>query len=443
MRDAIVFLMVFTTIPFILRRPYIGVIVWCWLSYMNPHRLTWGPAHDFPFAQVIGLVTLIGLLFSSERKRIPITGVTVVWVLFILWMNVSTLFAIFPEQAAEEWDRVMKIQFFSFVSVMLMHGRDRINYLVYIIVASIGFFGVKGGVFGVLTGGSARVYGPAGSFIEDNNGMGLALVMVLPLMIYVFSQLKVRYQRLAMIGVTGLTLVAILSTQSRGAFLAVSATIGYMWWRSKKKLATGLIILFAAPIFWFSMPDSWHERMGTISTYEEDGSAMGRINAWYFAYNLALDHPFTGGGYGVFDPELFQDYAPDPDDYHDAHSIYFEMLGEHGFVGLALFLTLGLLTFLTAGRVIKLVRGNDELHWAGVLGKMLQACLAAYATGGLFLGLAYWDLYYHFVTLTVLLHDHVVRHLRSASADVQPARENLASQRRPLPGVTLRGSSRI
>jgi len=408
-RDAVVFLVVFATIPAILTRPYIGVIVWSWLSYMNPHRLTWGPAHDFPFAQIIGLVTLVGLLFSSERKRIPITGVTVVWLLLVVWFNVTTFFAIIPDQAADEWDRVMKIQFFSFVSVMLMFGRERINYLVGIIVASIGFFGVKGGIFGVLTGGSARVYGPAGSFIEDNNGMGLALVMVMPLMFYVLTRAKERYQRLAMTGVIGLTLVAILSTQSRGAFLAVSATIVYMWWRSKKKLAIGAVILMVAPIFWFSMPDSWHERMGTISTYEQDGSAMGRINAWYFAYNLASDRPLVGGGFRVFDPELFQDYAPDPDDFHDAHSIYFEMLGEHGFVGLALFLALGLLTFLTAGSVIKLTRDDEELRWANLLAKMLQACLAAYATGGLFLGLAYWDLYYHFVALTVLLHDYVVR----------------------------------
>lgn len=414
MRDIVVFLVVFATIPAIFMRPYIGVLVWSWLSYMNPHRLTWGPAHDFPFAQIIGVVTLLALLFSSERKRIPMNGVTVVWLLFVLWMNVTTLFALLEGPANLEWDRVMKIQFFSFISLMLMYGKDRMNYLVAVIVASIGFYSVKGGIFAILTGGSARVYGPAGSFIEDNNGLGLAVVMVLPLMVYVLSRIEHKKLRLAMLGVIGLSVLSILSTQSRGAFLAVSATIAFVWWRSKRKLISGAIILIAAPMFYFSMPQSWHDRMATISTYQEDGSAMGRINAWGFAYNLARDRPLVGGGFRAFDPDLFLTYAPVPDDFHDAHSIYFEVLGEHGFVGLALFLLLGLLTFRSAGKAVSASRDQPGLHWANELGRMLQACLVAYATGGLFLGLAYWDLYYHLVVLSVLLREHVERALQEA-----------------------------
>lgn len=407
MRDALIFLLVFATIPAILLRPYIGVLVWSWLSYMNPHRLAWGMAHDFPFAQIIGLVTLLALLFSSEQKRIPINNTIVVWLAFVVWMNVTTFFALVPDLASIEWDRVMKIQFFSFVSIMLLHGRERIHYLIGVIVASIGFYAVKGGIFSLATGGSGRVYGPTGSFIEDNNSMGLAVVMVLPLMFYIYSQLKQRYLRLGMLAVIGCSVLCILTTQSRGAFLAVSATIAFLWLRSRRKALTGTLILIAAPIFFFSMPEAWHARMATIAEYQEDGSAMGRINAWGYAYNLALDRPLIGGGFRAFDPDLFHDYAPNPDDFHDAHSIYFEMLGEHGFVGLGLFLLLGLLAFRSAGRVIKISKDHEELQWAGTLGKTLQACLAAYATGGLFLGLAYWDLYYHLVALTVLLRDHV------------------------------------
>ena len=416
MRDAIVFLAVFGSIPIILMRPYVGVLMWAWLGYMNPHRLTWGMAHDFPFAQIVGLVTLVALLFSSEKKRIPVNGLIIVWIVFILWMNLTTIFALVPEYARIEWDRVMKIQLFSFVTIMLMHGRERIHYLVAVIVASIGFYSVKGGIFSVLTGGTLRVYGPVGSFLEDNNGMGLAVVMVLPLMFYVFTLMNKRYLRLAMLAVIGFSVLAILTTQSRGAFLSISATVVYLWWRSRRKVAIGVLILAIAPIFWFSMPDQWHERMATITEYQSDGSAMGRINAWGYAYNLALDRPLLGGGYGAFDPDLFQIYAPDPDDHHDAHSIYFEILGEHGFVGLALFLLLGILTFRTTSKVVGMTRGLEDLAWANRLAKMLQACLVAYATGGLFLGLAYWDLYYHFVALAVLLRDHVDRALAPDTA---------------------------
>ncbi len=397
-------------------RPYIGALAWAWLSFMNPHRLAWGAAHDFPFAQIIGLVTIVGLLFSREEKRIPLTNVTIVWLLFVLWMNVSYVFALVPEFAQGEWERVMKIQLFSFVTIMLLPGRERINYFVAVIVASIGFYAVKGGLYAISTGGTGRVYGPVGSFIEDNNGLGLAVVIVLPLIVYILSQLKKQWMRFAMMGVVVLSILAVLTTQSRGAFLAVSATVVYLWWRSKKKVMFGAIVLVAAPIFFFSMPQQWHDRMATITTYEEDGSAMGRINAWYFGWNLAVDRPLVGGGFRAFDPELFQQYAPEPDDFHDAHSIYFEILGEHGFVGLGLFLLLGLLTFRTAGQVIRITQGVEDQEWANALGRALQASLVAYATGGLFLGLAYWDLYYSLIIITVLLRDHIKRSKEPATA---------------------------
>ncbi len=426
MRDILITLMVFATIPAIFYRPYVGVLVWSWLAYMVPHRLAWGFAATFPFAQIVGVVTLISLLFSSEKKRIPINAVTVVWIAYVIWMNITTLFALSPDMAMIEWDRVMKIQLFSFISLMLMYGRDRINYLIIVIVVSIGLYSVKGGLFAFF-GGTGRVYGPSGGFFEDNNSMGLAAVMMLPLMAYLYSIANKRYLKLAMIGVLGFTVLAILSTQSRGAFLAVSTTIAYLWYRSTKKTLIGIVILCAAPVFWFSMPDHWHDRMATIKTYEEDGSAMGRINAWEFAYNVAVDRPIVGGGFRVFQPDNFERYAPDPENFHDAHSIYFEILGEHGFVGLTLFLLLGFLAYRAAGQVIKMTKWNDELGWANMLGRMMQACLVAYATGGLFLGLAYWDLYYHFIVIVVLLREHVNSVLadnrRQIGENLQPAGE--------------------
>jgi probable O-glycosylation ligase (exosortase A-associated) len=380
---------------------------------MNPHRLAWGPAHNFPFAQVIGLVTLVGLLFSREKKTIPINAITIVWIALIVWMNVSTMFALVPDLAAKEWDRVMKIQLFSFVSLMLIYGKQRIDALLAVITASIGFYAVKGGIFAVLTGGSSRVYGPPGGFIEDNNSLGLAIVMIVPLMLYLLSQIKQRNWRIAMIGAVGLSMLAILSTQSRGAFLAVSAMVMWVWLKSSRKFAIGAVIALMVPVFWFAMPDKWHERMATITEYEQDGSAMGRINAWGFAYNVAQDRPMVGGGFRVFVPELFHEYAPVPEDFHDAHSIYFEVLGELGFVGLALFLLLGALSLRGAGDVERLTRNRDDLAWANFLARMLQASLVGYATGGMFLGLAYWDLYYHLVVLIVVLREHVTKVLQT------------------------------
>jgi probable O-glycosylation ligase (exosortase A-associated) len=164
------------------------------------------------------------------------------------------------------------------------------------------------------------------------------------------------------------------------------------------------------------MPEEWHERLGTIRTYEQDESAMGRINAWWFAWNVAKERPLVGGGFEAFHPETFKQYAPAPLDFHDAHSIYFEMLGEQGFVGLGLFLFLGWLTLRQCGWIVRNTRDRTELQWAHDLAGMVQVAVIGYAVGGAFLGLAYWDLPYHLVALTVMTGEIV----RRTVADSEP-----------------------
>jgi probable O-glycosylation ligase (exosortase A-associated) len=410
MRDLVVTLLVFGSLPFIFMRPYIGILVWSWLSYMNPHRLTWGFAYDFPFAQIVAIATFVGLLFHRERKGLPWTSTLVVWLLFVVWMNVTTPFALNPDEAWSEWNRTMKIQLVSLLSLWLMQSRERIQALVWVIVASLGFFGVKGGIFGIVTGGQYRVYGPEGSFIDDNNAIGLALIMTLPLMRYLQLGLERAWQRWALTIMMLLTGVAVLSTQSRGALLAGLAMTFMLMMKSRQKVWLGLALLIAVPLLLNFMPEQWHERMGTITQYQQDSSAEGRINAWWFAYNIALERPLIGGGFDTFTSELFLRYAPNPTDFHDAHSIYFEVLGEHGFIGLALFLWLGY-SVLRTGRWVARTCGQrsdlTQLVWARDLAAMLQVSLVGYAVGGAFLGLAYFDLYYHLIVLMLLVQAQV------------------------------------
>jgi probable O-glycosylation ligase (exosortase A-associated) len=149
------------------------------------------------------------------------------------------------------------------------------------------------------------------------------------------------------------------------------------------------------------MPAEWWERMNTIKTYQQDESAQGRINAWYMAYNLAKAN-FFGGGFQVGAPFIFQLYAPNPEDLHAAHSIYFMVLGEQGFVGLFIFLLMFTFSWLAAGRMRKRAMAQPQTQWLVELGAMLQVALVGYAVGGAFLSLSYWDLPYNFLVLAVL-----------------------------------------
>jgi probable O-glycosylation ligase (exosortase A-associated) len=417
MRDILVALLVVGAIPFIFSRPWFGVVVYTWLGLMNPHRLTYGFAYTAPFGSVVALVTMVSLLFSSEEKRVPWSGLTVVWMLFVFWINLSTVFAEYPDAAIQEWDRTIKIQLMIFITLLVMHGRFRINAFVWVMVVSLGFYGVKGGVFTVLTGGQYRVMGPWDTFITDNNTLALALIMTLPLIRYLAVTATQKYVRIGLLVAMGFTAMAVISSHSRGAFLAGGTILLFLILKSQRKLQFAMVAAVIVPIMLLSMPDQYFERMETIKEYDQDASAMGRINAWWFAFNYAKDHPLTGGGFGVFSEEMFLAYAPNPLQFHDAHSIYFEVLGEQGFVGLGLFLLLGLLSLRTCTWIIKSVDGRDDLGWARELAAMLQVALIGYATGGAFLGLAYFDYYYDLVATIILLQYHVRQKLTEPIED--------------------------
>jgi len=200
----------------------------------------------------------------------------------------------------------------------------------------------------------------------------------------------------------------------------------FLWLKSGKKVGLGIGIICVLLGLFFVMPVEWQDRMLGITHYQQDGSAMGRINAWWMAFNLAKDHPLVGGGFGTFRTAMFAIYAPNPDDFHDAHSIYFEVLGEHGFIGLGLFVSLGALALRTGGKIIRQCRGIADLQWIANLASMLQASLIGYFVGGAFLGLAYFDFYYQLVALIVVLRVLVEDYLAAhQEASGQPGIANV------------------
>jgi len=146
---------------------------------------------------------------------------------------------------------------------------------------------------------------------------------------------------------------------------------------------------------------------------------MGRINAWHMAYNLALDRPLVGGGFHIYDAMVFQLYAPNPDDIHAAHSIYFQTLGEHGFVGLFLYLLLGVLTWRTGAWIVRNARPHEDLRWAADLAAMTQVSLLGFAVGGAFLSLVYFDVPYYLMAGLVVTRRVVEAELKNKRAAEQ------------------------
>jgi putative inorganic carbon (hco3(-)) transporter len=403
LRDLLIIAIVFTAAVMALRRPWIGVMSWTWLSLMNPHRYAWGWAYDAPLAAIAAGTTLLGLLATKDRES-PFKGSPpVLLAVFMVWMTLSWLVGLDPAGDYVQWDKVMKVTFMVLVSLCLLRTKQHIFALAWVCAASLALLGIKGGVFTILTGGSERVWGPPGTFIADNNEFSLALVMTIPLLRFLQMQVAQRWLFHALTLAMLLCAAAALGSQSRGGFLAIAAMSVFLWWRGGRSLLGLLVITITALLMVTAMPDTWSNRMATISDYSEDSSALGRISAWWNAWNLAFHYP-AGVGFNAARPELFARFSPTPEMVHAAHSIYFQVLGNHGFIGLLLFLLIWWTTWRTANKVRRATRNIPEARWCAQLAAMCQVTLVGYFTGGAFLSLSYFDLPYNVMVLIVLTH---------------------------------------
>ncbi len=349
----------------------------------------------------MAIATFVGIVITKDRRQFYVTPPVLALMAFMLWMCITLPFSFYLEHSLSFWDRVMKIDLMILVAIVVLYSRKHITILAWVLVGSLRFYGVKGGIFTIATGGSYRVWGPQDSYIEGNNEIALALVMIIPMMRFLQLTVENAWIKRGLTASMLLCATAAIGSYSRGALLALSAMAVVLWWRSQKK-AGGFILLLAVGFVMLSfMPQEWWERMGTIRTYEDDASAGGRINAWWMAWNIAKDNLF-GGGFSFVRGDICAMYAPIPNDCRAAHSIYFMVLGEHGFIGLFLFLLMWAAVWFAAGRLRVQGKKMPQTQWLSYLGAMSQVSLAGYAVGGAFLSLSYYDLPYNILLLVVL-----------------------------------------
>jgi probable O-glycosylation ligase (exosortase A-associated) len=273
-----------------------------------------------------------------------------------------------------------------------------------VIALSIGFYGFKGGLW-IAIGNTGRIWGPPGSFIADNNGLGLALNMVLPLLFFLARDEPNKKLRRLLQATFFLSILSILFTYSRGAFLGISVVMAYLFFsvQVRTKIAMICLVLVGVPVVLTILPDTWFSRMGTFQSIDEDVSAMSRVDAWHTAYNLALDHPLTGGGFQIIDDsEIYPRYSPSGSDAQGVHSIYFEVIGENGFITFAVFVALMVSSILSMRGLRRRLRGRDPDGLSNY-SHALEISVAAFAVSGAFLEKAGFDLFYHVLALVIVL----------------------------------------
>jgi probable O-glycosylation ligase (exosortase A-associated) len=428
-RSLLLTILIIALLPSAFLTPFLGVLVWSWVSFMSPHRLVWGIGDSLPWAVIVGSVGIAGWLVS-ERRRIPMDATTVLLALLAVLFTISTYYSLVPDLAWVKWEAILKEFVFFFITAALLTNRVRVHALMWIMVISISYYGIKGGVFTLLTGGNYRVWGPDLSEIADNNQLAAALVMTLPLMNYLGRQSKNDLIRLGSRVGMGFCLLSILASYSRGAFIALAAMILWLWRHTKHKLLSAVVIggtLASAVTF---MPSDWVQRIATIQNYEQDASAEGRLQIWATAIKIAVARPLVGGGfYAPYTQSVVDQYSPGVQ-ARAVHSIWLEVLGENGFPAFFVWTALMLVGLANCRSVIRRTNDVPELRWANDLAHMSIVAILGYAVGGSFLSLPYWDFYY-----TLLVVIAAVRRISMAELAAMGKLEPNFAERLGLNGI--------
>ena len=186
-----------------------------------------------------------------------------------------------------------------YVTLMLLGNRKQLDILIWVVTFSVAFYGIKGGIWTVLTGGGGRVWGPPGGLIQGNNELAVALVMLMPMLAYLHHTTTNRWLRHALVFCMASVAFAILGSQSRGALLALVAMLVFLGIKGKNPIRTSLLLLVFAAMAISFMPDTWTSRMDTMGDYQQDASALSRIWTWKTMWAAALDHPLVGVGFSA------------------------------------------------------------------------------------------------------------------------------------------------
>jgi probable O-glycosylation ligase (exosortase A-associated) len=362
---------------------------------------------------IVAVPTLLGVFLSRdpERRSLPLTTQT--QILIGLWIiyTFTTILAWYPAEAWNLWLKVSKIFLFVFLSLMYFQNRERLRYLFLVIAVSYGFYGLKGGiwVFKSSNPAAGMVVGPEGGCMTcGNNGLALAFCMTLPFLLFLAREEPRRWLRRVLNAMLIMTPIATLFTFARTGLVTLPVVLAMMFLRSKNKVAGFFVLaIFYVGVMSFA-PERLFERVGSIQTHDDRSSQM-RLESWYVAWRFALDHPF-GGGFWVLDhDEVFDRYLNTYIRSQSAHNIYLEVLADHGFPGLFMFVGLIGTSYLSLYRLKRAVANKPEAEWLSNYCKMVQISLTAFMVGGTFLPLSYWDYFYHVASLVILLRAIAVR----------------------------------
>ena len=423
MRDLIFFLAFLILFFFSLRRPFIAVSLWLWSGLFVPVYWLYGFASHISYNSIFAATTIIGYLIYRGKPAFKINPVFFVVILFFLHTCLTSIFALAPAIIVkiDLIDFSKAILLFIFISLIL-RKRHHFNLFLWVFVLSIGFMGFVEGLKFIASAGGHRINGPSGNILSDNNHMAVAMCMTIPFIIYLTGETKEKLLKFGLRMMLLMCIIAVLGTFSRGGLIGLTIILGYFWLKSRHKIRSIFVLLLAATLAYNFLPQSWYNRMDTIDNAMADGSFTTRVNSWKIHTLMALDRPLIGGGFkGPQVSYVWRMLAVDIDKFDfirtpppgdkgwAAHSIYFQVLGDQGFLGLFWFLLFILLAFLRLSTIERyFAKSAGKESWQCLLAGMTKISILAYCVSGAALSLAYLEMFYAILAVVVCL-DQVMK----------------------------------
>jgi probable O-glycosylation ligase (exosortase A-associated) len=401
--------------------PFIFTLGYVWVDTFRPQDVAYFLLNQFPVAMVIG-ATAIGAYFMMDRKCPPrFSLIAGLQLSLAAWVTLTAWWAEVPDAAWMKWDWAFKrILFSAFVPLVI---RSRVQIEAYIqtylfaLAANIIPFGLKT----LINGGG---YGRNLGLLEGNSGLSeggylstvclMAIPFAFALGRHTLLLPNGRLIRVAYFALAGLAMVTAIGTFERSALIGLVVLGSYMFTRSRRKLAFGVMALVLAAGLSYVASDQWTARMSTAKDYNRENSALTRLLVWEWTLGYAARHPF-GGGFEA--SRISRIELPSADEGSEPvvqfgrafHSIYFEMLGEQGWIGLGMFLVLGLLSFGSLRRTARRARADPDLAWCGAMADAAQSALATFMTAGAFVGMACQPPFWFIMACTISLREYVRR----------------------------------
>lgn len=441
MRDLLVFGAVFLFIPMAVSNAFVAYLLWGWAGLIALGSYVFGFMGAVPLVQIFALLTLGALLMRSggdRFERIELTRTSVLMILFAVHGFFVALFA-YPD-LGRNWElfgNLAKTVLFCLLMPVFVNSRYRIHAMVVMVALAVSFHGALDGLKFIASAGGHNARGIPK--FGDNNHFAMVLLMVLPLLYFLYQVSARKFTKLGFAVMLPLISFAVVATASRGALIGLCVIVFWILMKSRQRVIGLVLVAISAAVVVQLAPESWTQRMETIGAAKEDDSLLGRFGAWKVSSAIAVANPIVGGGFrAVQSPAVWDTFKDAPNllpfveippfslSGVAAHSIWFEVMGDMGFVGILLFMALVGNAFLSLREIHKTVRNKGPtLRWASDLADMLGAALLAYVVTGSLLSAAYFELPYIFMMLMEVLKQYVRRQV-DAKADG-------AGQARPAP----------